>query len=130
MSMSCRVKDYTAAQPAQAYRRAGYAAELKCAGSNLVGLCPFHNDVIPSFNIRLRGEWAGRYKCFGCEARGDIVDFFQRVHGVDFRQAVEGLGSTLGLSKSTPHKSAPSVASATSERLNVELPPIPGKRRQ
>ena len=46
---------------------------LKSAGGNLVGLCPFHEEKSPSFNVR---DKEARFKCFGCGATGDHFDFF------------------------------------------------------
>ena len=42
---------------------------LKRVGRNWVGLCPFHAEKSGSFNVR---EETGRYKCFGCQAAGDV----------------------------------------------------------
>ncbi|MDQ3737971.1 MAG: DNA primase [Actinomycetota bacterium] len=61
---------------------------LRKAGRNHVGLCPFHAEKTPSFNVR---EETGRYKCFGCEAAGDVFSFVQAVEHVDFVGAVESL---------------------------------------
>ena len=44
-------------------------------GKNFVGLCPFHNEKTPSFNI-LDDE--GFYHCFGCGAHGDLISFIRK----------------------------------------------------
>ncbi|MED6337135.1 MAG: CHC2 zinc finger domain-containing protein, partial [Actinomycetota bacterium] len=50
----------------------GQHVQLRRTGRNWVGLCPFHGEKTPSFNVR---EETGRYKCFGCDASGDIFTF-------------------------------------------------------
>ena len=68
--------------------------QLKKTGRNWVGLCPFHAERSPSFNVR---EETGRYKCFGCDASGDIFKFVQEIEHVDFVGAVEQLAATAGI---------------------------------
>ena len=67
---------------------------LRKAGRNWVGLCPFHAEKSGSFNVR---EETGRYKCFGCQAGGDIFRFVQEIEHVDFVAAVEKLASRAGI---------------------------------
>ncbi len=54
---------------------------LKRVGRNWVGLCPFHAEKSGSFNVR---EETGRYKCFGCQAAGDVFTFVQEIEHLDF----------------------------------------------
>lgn len=68
--------------------------QLKKTGRNWVGLCPFHAERSPSFNVR---EETGRYKCFGCDASGDVFRFVQEIEHVDFVTAVEQLAATAGI---------------------------------
>ena len=67
---------------------------LRRVGRNWVGLCPFHAEKSGSFNVR---EDTGRYKCFGCQAAGDVFKFVQEIDHVDFGQAVEKLASRSGI---------------------------------
>ena len=67
---------------------------LKRVGRNWVGLCPFHGERSPSFNVR---EEMGRYRCFGCGAAGDVFTFVQEFEHVDFVTAVEQLASRAGI---------------------------------
>jgi DNA primase len=67
---------------------------LRRVGRNWVGLCPFHAERSPSFNVR---EETGRYKCFGCGAAGDVFTFVQEIEHVDFVTAVEQLSAKVGL---------------------------------
>jgi len=67
---------------------------LRRVGRNWVGLCPFHAERSPSFNVR---EETGRYKCFGCGAAGDAFTFIQEMEHVDFVNAVEQLAAKAGI---------------------------------
>ena len=67
---------------------------LRRVGANWVGLCPFHGERTPSFNV---SEKMGRYKCFGCGVAGDIFTFVQEIEHVDFVSAVEQLAAKAGI---------------------------------
>ena len=67
---------------------------LKRVGRNWVGLCPFHAERSPSFNVR---EETGRFKCFGCDKGGDVFTFVQEIEHVDFPGAVEQLAARAGI---------------------------------
>ena len=67
---------------------------LKRVGRNWVGLCPFHAEKSGSFNVR---EETGYYKCFGCQAGGDVFTFIQEIEHLDFPGAVEHLASKAGI---------------------------------
>ncbi|MEM8747781.1 MAG: DNA primase [Actinomycetota bacterium] len=71
----------------------GYVA-LRKSGTNWVGLCPFHAERSPSFNVR---ESTGRYKCFGCDKGGDVFTFIQEIEHLDFPSAVELLAGRAGI---------------------------------
>jgi DNA primase len=68
--------------------------QLRNVGGNHVGLCPFHSEKTPSFKVR---ESAGRYKCFGCGAHGDVIDFLQALSGKSFSEVVLDLASQYGI---------------------------------
>ena len=72
----------------------GQHVQLRRQGRNWVGLCPFHGEKTPSFNVRAE---TGRYKCFGCDASGDIFTFVQEIQTVDFVGAVEALAAMAGI---------------------------------
>jgi DNA primase len=67
---------------------------LRRVGRNWVGLCPFHAERSGSFNVR---DETGRYKCFGCQAGGDVFRFIQDIEHVDFVTAVEQLANKAGV---------------------------------
>jgi DNA primase len=68
--------------------------QLKRTGRNWVGLCPFHAEKTPSFNVR---EETGRYRCFGCDKSGDVFTFVQEIDHTDFVGAVEVLAARAGI---------------------------------
>ncbi|MFV0308003.1 MAG: DNA primase [Desertimonas sp.] len=72
----------------------GQFVQLRKTGRNWVGLCPFHAERTPSFNVR---EETGRYKCFGCDQSGDVFTFVQDHEHVDFVGAVEYLAAKYGI---------------------------------
>jgi DNA primase len=72
----------------------GRRVKLQRRGRSHVGLCPFHNEKTPSFNVI--GE-KGFYHCFGCGAHGDAIEFVRRTEGLSFVEAVERLAGEAGL---------------------------------
>jgi DNA primase len=72
----------------------GQYVTLRRVGRNMSGLCPFHSEKSPSFSVR---EDTGRYKCFGCNAGGDVFTFVQEIEHLDFVGAVEKLASRAGI---------------------------------
>ncbi|MGI8492227.1 MAG: DNA primase, partial [Acidimicrobiales bacterium] len=73
---------------------AGEHVGLRKVGRRWVGLCPFHTEKSPSFNINAE---EGFYYCFGCMAKGDVITFVREVDHVDFVEAVEKLASRAGI---------------------------------
>jgi len=71
----------------------GYVA-LKRAGSNLVGLCPFHSEKSPSFTVFVGN---GSFYCFGCGAGGNVLSFISRAENLDFLSSVEFLAKRAGI---------------------------------
>lgn len=68
--------------------------QLKRVGSRWVAACPFHQEVTPSFSIH---EEEGYFYCFGCQASGDLFDFYARIHGISFRETLEQLAEEAGV---------------------------------
>lgn len=71
----------------------GYVT-LKRAGSNMVGLCPFHSEKSPSFTVFLGN---GSFYCFGCGAGGNVISFVSRAENLDFISSVEFLAKRVGI---------------------------------
>lgn len=72
----------------------GESIKLIRKGRTLVGLCPFHKEKSPSFNVN---EERGFYHCFGCKASGDVFKFVQETEGVSFLEAVRLLAERTGV---------------------------------
>lgn len=68
---------------------------LKHRGRNMVGLCPFHSEKTPSFNIYPE---SGSFFCFGCGAGGDVITFIMRIENLDYIEAVKFLAARAGMS--------------------------------
>ncbi|GAA4229602.1 DNA primase [Actinomadura meridiana] len=71
-----------------------YLQLRNAGGGNLKGLCPFHDEKSPSFNVT---PARGLYHCFGCEAGGDVIKFVQEIEHLSFTDAVERLAAQAGL---------------------------------
>ena len=67
---------------------------LKRAGSNLVGLCPFHSEKTPSFTVFRNTD---TYHCFGCGAGGDVITFVMQAENLDYIGALEFLCNRVGM---------------------------------
>ena len=76
---------------------------LKKAGANYQGLCPFHGEKTPSFNVNPARQ---TFHCFGCGVGGDVFGFLMRMDGLSFPEAIVELGKKLGMEveqqKNTP----------------------------
>lgn len=68
--------------------------DLKRNGTRWVAPCPFHQETKPSFSVN---EEEGFFYCFGCQASGDIFDFYARINGLEFREALEQLAEEAGV---------------------------------
>jgi DNA primase len=72
----------------------GRTVVLKRAGSSYKGLCPFHSEKTPSFNV---SERTGTYRCFGCGEHGDVITFYEKIYNMNFLDAAEKLAQELGI---------------------------------
>ncbi|MGN7968110.1 DNA primase [Microbacterium sp. 22296] len=72
----------------------GERVALKPAGvGSMKGLCPFHDERSPSFNVRPQ---VGYYHCFGCGESGDVYSFLRALDHVSFTEAVERMAARVG----------------------------------
>ena len=69
--------------------------QLKRRGRNMVGLCPFHGEKTPSFNIYTEN---GSFYCFGCGVGGDVITFVMKIENLDYMEAVKFLAERAGMS--------------------------------
>ena len=67
---------------------------LKRSGANFQGLCPFHGEKTPSFNVN---PGRGIFHCFGCGVGGNVFSFIMKIEGVTFPDAVELLAKRVGV---------------------------------
>jgi len=68
--------------------------ELKQAGRNWKGLCPFHNEKTPSFNVNPDRQI---FHCFGCQEGGDVIAFLMKHDGLSFPEAARSLAGDLNI---------------------------------
>lgn len=86
----------------------GDVISLQKAGRNYLGLCPFHGEKTPSFNVVEDKQF---YHCFGCGRSGDVFKFIEEYQGVSFMEAVQLLGERVGIQLAMPVHSRPQQAS-------------------
>jgi DNA primase len=70
-----------------------YVSLKNASVGSLKGLCPFHDEKSPSFNVR---PMQGFYHCFGCGEGGDVYKFLQQMESISFYEAVEKLAARVG----------------------------------
>ncbi|HEX4276049.1 MAG TPA: DNA primase [Bryobacteraceae bacterium] len=86
---------------------------LRRAGKSYTGLCPFHNEKTPSFSISQEHQY---FRCFGCDAKGDVFTFVQMIEGLTFWEALKKLADQHGIA--LPKQS---LASDEETRLRAQL---------
>src|SRR5260370_37114282 len=74
---------------------ASYGIELRRVGAALVGRCPFHQDRgRPNLHVYPSGRWI----CYRCDQRGDVIGFVQQIETLTFREAAARLDGALARS--------------------------------
>jgi DNA primase len=68
--------------------------QLKKAGANYLGLCPFHGEKTPSFTVSPAKQF---YHCFGCGAHGNAIGFQMEYGGMGYIDAVKELAASVGM---------------------------------
>jgi DNA primase len=68
--------------------------QIKKAGANFQGLCPFHNEKTPSFSVSPSKQF---YHCFGCGAHGNAIGFLMAYASMGYIDAVKDLASSVGM---------------------------------
>ena len=93
----------------------GRFVKLTRRGREHVGLCPFHQEKTPSFNVV---EEKGFFHCFGCGAHGNAIDFVMQLEGLAFPDALNRIADLTGLE--APRRSAQAAAQAEAgQRLHA-----------
>lgn len=92
----------------------GRYVKLTRRGREHVGLCPFHKEKTPSFNVV---EGKGFYHCFGCGAHGTAIDFVMAVEGMGFADALERIADLTGIP--APRRGSPARSEASQRLLTA-----------
>jgi DNA primase len=71
-----------------------YVPRLRRVGNRYSCLCPFHNEKTPSFSVSSDHQF---YRCFGCDAKGDVFNFVMRIEGISFWEALKKLAEQNGI---------------------------------
>lgn len=99
----------------------GRYVQLKKAGKNFTGLCPFHNEQTPSFSVNAEKQY---YHCFGCGRSGNVFQFLMDYQHINFVEAVAAVAKDAGISlpeqyvQSSNHPAAP-VDSETGQLIQL-----------
>src|SRR5574340_1737929 len=72
----------------------GDYVQLRKAGANMMGLCPFHQEKTPSFAVHPAKQI---FHCFGCGVGGDVFKFIMLVEHLTFPEALERLAEKVGV---------------------------------
>lgn len=96
-----------------------YVTLRPAGGGSLKGLCPFHDEKSPSFNVN---PSRGFYHCFGCGEGGDVISFLMKIDGLSFGEVVERLADKTGvlLRREDEGTAAPERPKGPSRRRLVE----------
>jgi len=89
----------------------GQFVQLRKAGQNYLGLCPFHSEKTPSFTVSPSKQM---FHCFGCKKGGDVFAFWMAYHNVSFAQALRDLADRY-------HISLPEPTRTPGEKRRLEL---------
>ncbi len=90
--------------------------QLKKAGANYQGLCPFHNEKTPSFSVSPAKQF---YHCFGCGAHGNAIGFLMAYGGMGYVDSVKDLASAVGMQ--LPDFKPPTPAEAARKERETDL---------
>lgn len=91
----------------------GQYVQLKRAGANHQGLCPFHNEKSPSFTVSASKQF---YHCFGCGAHGSALGFVMEHNGLTFVEAIKDLASKAGMTVPQDKPQSPQQIKAQTEQ--------------
>lgn len=95
----------------------GEVVSLSKAGRNYLGLCPFHGEKTPSFNVVEDKQF---YHCFGCGRSGDVFKFIEEYRGVTFMDAVQIVSEKAGITiqnQAKPHQ--PTLVNPNQELYDI-----------
>lgn len=95
----------------------GEFVSLKKRGANMIGLCPFHNEKSPSFNV---SPARGIYKCFGCGKGGNSVNFIMEHEHISYPEALRWLAKKYNIEIEEEEQS-PEQAARDNERESLYI---------
>lgn len=100
----------------------GSYVNLRRAGSNLKGLCPFHSEKTPSFTVY---PSENSFYCFGCGVGGDAITFVRKRENLDYPDAIEFLANRAGITivrdeSADKYSSEPKFDKAKMLKMNVD----------
>ncbi len=91
-----------------------YVQLRNAGGGSLKGLCPFHDEKTPSFQVT---PSRGFYYCFGCGEGGDVITFLQKIDNLSFTEAVQTLADKTGVQLRISDDGRPTVAPGLRQRV-------------
>ena len=96
----------------------GQFVQLKRAGLNYIGLCPFHSEKAPSFSVSPSKQM---FHCFGCKKGGDLFAFWMAYHQASFPQAIKDLADKYHISLPETHPGRSGSGEATRREALLKL---------
>jgi DNA primase len=100
-------------QQADIVRVVGEYVQLKKAGQNFRGLCPFHSEKTPSFNVHATKQI---YHCFGCGKGGDVFNFVMEMEKCAFPEAIRIVAEKCGIAIPRPKERSPGEKKENQQR--------------
>ena len=92
----------------------GYLQLRNAGGGSLKGLCPFHDEKTPSFQVT---PARGFFYCFGCGEGGDVITFIQKIDNLTFTEAVQLLADKVGVQLRFSDDGRPAVQPGLRQRI-------------
>lgn len=92
----------------------GEVVKLTKSGRNYLGLCPFHQEKTPSFNVIEDKQF---FHCFGCGKSGDVFKFLEEYRNITFMESVKILSERIGMDLAIETPSQPQTRQNPHQKL-------------